>query len=262
MKRSPKRTPPSTSQLGLPFVQQGSARDLAYYLGLCSVFAAYHKRWPGVASTRDEFRSARVPGYDGQRIDRELRTPSPELAADPAYALLRDRCLADGDEVGIDALDPSYRDILQDDEVAALLAAPTLPEGAGPGAVRYATGLPAHAQDELTLRPADALRARALALAGLDAGNARVRAGAFALRVSATDALKSLLERIGLVPLPAQERLADHYLLAADDTGRLRLHYQLLDVSRYLGRFDVDRLVERLASAYAASAALARSSKD
>lgn len=262
MKRRSNRTPVSTSQLDLPFAQPGTAHDLAYYIGLCNLFAAYHKRWPTSGSTREEFRSARVPDYDGQRLERELRFPSPELEADPAYQALRDRCLADGESdgngVGIAALEPRYRDHLPALDVAELLDTATLPGAAGPGTVRYATGLPAHAQDELTLRVGDALRARALARAGLDPDHARVRAGAFALRVRATDALKSFMERIGMIPLPANERLADHYLLVADDAGRLIIHYQLLVGTRYAGRFDADQLAARLAAVYAGSSELAR----
>jgi len=262
MKRRSTRTPASTSQLGLPFaeprvgpeVTSELAHDLAFYIGLCTLFAAYHKRWPSVDSTREEFRSARVPEYDGQRIERELRFPGPALEADPAYAALRERCAADGDELGIRALEPRYRDILQPEEVAALLDTAHLPHDAGPGTVRYATGLPAHAEDELTLRPGDAVRAQALARAGLDPANARVRAKAFALRVRATPALRSFMERIGLAPLPTQERLADHYLLAADDQGRLFIQYQLLAGTRYAGRFEIEAVVDGLAGVYAASA--------
>ncbi|WP_036166751.1 hypothetical protein [Massilia sp. 9096] len=262
MKRRSSRTPASTSQLDLPFAQAGAAQalthDLAYYVGLCTLFAAHHKRWPTPASTREEFRSARVPEYDGTRIERELRFPSPALEADPAYAALLERCRADGDEVGIHALDPRYRDTLEPEEVAALLDGLRLPEDAGPGTVRYATGLPAHAEDELTLRPGDALRAQALARAGLDAANARVRAKAFALRVRATPALRNFMERIGMAPPPAPEWLADHYLLAADDEGRLFIRYQLLAGGRYAGRFEPTALVDTLAGVYAASAGLGR----
>lgn len=290
MKRRSTRTPASTSQLDLPFAQapnasdptHGPAHDLAFYIGLCTLFAAYHKRWPTLESTREEFRSARVPEYDGQRIERELRFPSVELEADPAYQALREHCLADlGDavaganagegegaderidqRVGIAALDPRYRDILAPDEVAELLDTLTLPAQAGAGTVRYATGLPAHAEDELTLRPGESLRAQALARAGLDPANARVRARAFALRVRATPALRSFLERIGMaslpLPLPAQERLADRYLLAADDRGWLFIQYQVLAGARYAGRFEVEQMIDRLAGVYAASEELTR----
>jgi hypothetical protein len=265
MKRRSSRTPASTSQLGLPFagprvgpdLTSELAHDLAFYIGLCTLFAAHHKRWPGAESTRAEFSSARVPEYDGPRIERELRFPGPALEADPAYAALRERALADGDEVGVHALEPRYRDTLQPDDVAALLDTVRLPDDAGPGTVRYATGQPAHAEDELTLRPGDAVRAQALARAGLDPANARVRAKAFALRARATPALRSFMERIGLT-LPAQERLADHYLLAADDEGRLFIQYQLLAGARYAGRFETEALVDRLAGVYAASEVLAR----
>jgi hypothetical protein len=261
MARTAARSSGPSSQLDLPFARPGAAHelahDLAFYLGLCTLFAAHHKRWPSAASTREEFRSARVPDYDGARIERELRFPGAELEADPAYQALRERCLADGDEVGIVALDPRYRSTLQLEDVAALLDTSSLPGDAGEGAVRYATGVPAHAEDELTLRPGDAVRAQALARAGLDPANARVRAAAYALRVRATPALRSFMERIGMAPLPVNERLADHFLLVADDEGRLSIGYQLLAGARYVGRFNVEHLVATLAAAYAASATLA-----
>lgn len=260
MTPKPKRAKASTSQLDLPFVQPDTLRNLAYYLGICNVFAAYHKRWPTPESTREEFRAARVADYDGQRLERELRFPGAALETDPAYQALRERCLADDPdaEVGMAALHPGYRETLQDGDVAMLFETVTLPGNAGPGAVRYATGLPAHAHDELTLRLGAAVRAQALALAGLDPDDAMVRAKAFSVRVRATGELTGFMERIGM-PLPAApEGLADHYLLEADDQGRLTIRYQLREGSRYAGRFDVQRLTERLASAYAASPELVR----
>lgn len=259
MTPKPKRRTVPTSQLALPFVQPGTLRNLAYYIGMCNVFAAYHKRWPASDSTREEFRAARVPEYDGQRIDRELRFPGPELEADPDYQALRERCLADGtDSVGIAALEPRYRETLQDADTASLFDTITLPGQAGPGTVRYATGLPAHAHDELTLRPGPAVRAQALVLAGLDPDDALVRAKAFSVRVQATGELAGFMERIGMPAPPPPEQLADLYLLEADDHGRLYLRYQILEGSRYAGRFDVQRLTEKLASAYTASPDLAR----
>jgi hypothetical protein len=260
MTPKPKRARASTSQLDLPFVQPDTLRDLAYYLGICNVFAAYHKRWPTPESPREEFRAARIADYDGQRLERELRFPGPALEADPAYQALRQRCLADDPdaEPGIFALHPGYREVLKDEDVAALFDTIALPGNAGPGAVRYATGLPAHAHDELTLRPGAAVRAQGLALAGLDPDDPMVRAKAFSVRVRATGELTGFMERIGM-PLPsAPEGLADHYLLEADDQGRLTIRYQLREGSRYAGRFDVRRLSEKLASAYTASPDLAR----
>lgn len=261
MTPKPKRSKAaSISQLDLPFVQPETIRNLAYYLGICNVFAAYHKRWPTAESTREEFRAARVQDYDGQRLDRELRYPGAELEADPAYQALRERCLADGpgDEVSISALHPRYRETLPDGDIATLFDTITLPAQAGPGVVRYATGLPAHAHDELTLRPGAAVRARALDLAGLDPDDAMVRAKAFSVRVRVTSGLTGFMERIGMPPPPPPERLADHYLLEADDQGRLSIRYQLREGSRYAGRFDVRELSVKLASAYAASPDLAR----
>jgi len=260
MSPKPKRNKTSTSQLDLPFVQPETLRNLAYYLGICNVFAAYHKRWPTPESIREEFRAARIAEYDGQRLERELRFPGPALETDPAYQALRERCLADDPdaEVGISALHPGYREVLKDEDVAALFDTITLPGNAGPGTVRYATGLPAHAHDELTLRLGAAVRAQALALAGLDPDDAMVRAKAFSVRVRATGELTSFMERIGMPPPPPPEGLADHYHLEADDQGRLYLRYQLREGSRYAGRVDVQRLSERLASAYAASPELDR----
>lgn len=260
MTPKPKRAKASTSQLDLPFVQPDTLRNLGYYLGICKAFAAYHKRWPIPGSTREEFRAARVPEYDGTRLERELRFPGPALETDPAYQALRERCLADDPhaEVSISALYPGYRETLQDEDVATLFDTITLPGNAGPGAVRYATGQPAHAHDELSLRLGAAVRAQALALAALDPDDPMVRAKAFSVRVRATGELTSFMERIGMPLPPPPEGLADHYLLEADDQGRLTIRYQLREGSRYAGRFDVQRLTEQLASAYAASPELAR----
>jgi hypothetical protein len=256
MKRTAQPAPASTSQLDLPFGQQGRARKLAYYIGIGKVFAAYHKRWPTKESSREEFRAARIRDYDGQRLERELRFPAPELEADPAYRALRERCLADGlgDGVGLAALDPRYRSLLKDEDIADLFETIALPGAAGPGALRYATGVPAHAHGELTLRFGDALRAQALALAGLAPDDPVVRAQAFSVRVRATEALKSFMERIGMPQPPVGERLADHYLLEAGDDGRLLLKYQLLAGSRYAGAFDPRQLIEKLASVFGADA--------
>lgn len=254
MKRKAIPAQVSTSQLELPLGQQGAAKDLAYYIGLGKVFAAYHKRWPTADSSREEFRAARIQDYDGQRIDRELRFPSPALEADPAYQALRERCLVDGAANGVNlaALDPRYRSILHEGTIAELFETITLPGQAGPGTVRYATGAPAHAQGELTLHVGEALRARALRRAGLDPDDPRMLAASFSLRVRATDALKSFIERIGVRQPSGEEGLADHYLLDASDQGRLSVQYQLLSGNRYAGKFDVRQLTEKLAAIYAA----------
>ncbi|WP_020655102.1 hypothetical protein [Massilia niastensis] len=259
MKRKANPADVSKPQLELPFGQQGAARDLSYYIGLCKVFAAYHKRWPTADSTREEFRAARLQEYDGQRIDRELRFPGPELEADPAYRELWERCLADGatDGVSLSALDPRYRTVLRESDIADLFDTIALPGRAGPGAVRYATGVPAHAHGELTLQLGETLRARALRRAGLDPDAPRVLANSFSVRVQATDALKAFIDRIGVRHPPAHERLADFYLLDASDQGRLYIKYQVLAGVRYAGRFDADRLARTLASIYAADPNLA-----
>lgn len=259
MKRKASPAQVSTSQLELPLGQQGAAKDLAYYIGLGKVFAAYHKRWPTADSTREEFRAARVQDYDGQRIDRELRFPGPPLEADPAYQALRERCLADGaaDDVNLAALDPRYRSVLHEGDIAELFDTITLPGQAGPGAVRYATGAPAHAPGELTLHFGEALRALALRRAGLDPDDPRVLAASFSLRVRAIDALKSFIDRIGVRQPSGEESLADHYLLDASDQGRLSVQYQLLSGNRYAGKFDVRQLTDKLASVYAADPRLA-----
>ena len=252
--RTKHRKEVSTSQLELPLGRQSASHDLAYYIGMGKVFAAYHKRWPTEDSTREEFRAARVQDYDGQRIDRELRFPGPDLEADPAYRALRERCLLDGAREGVSlaALDPRYRTVLQQDDVDDLFDTITLPGRAAPGTVRYATGVPAHGPEELTLQLGEALRARSLGRAELDANDPRVLAHGFSVRVQANDALKGFIERIDAAhPLPG-ERLADHYMLDAGDDGRLTLKYQLRAGGRYAGRFDVDQLSARLAAIYAA----------
>lgn len=258
--RTRHRTKTATSQLELPLGRQSASHDLAYYIGMGKVFAAYHKRWPTEDSTREEFRAARVQDYDGQRIERELRFPGPDLEADPAYQALRERCLLDGagEGVSLAALDPRYRTVLQQADIDGLFDTITLPGRAGAGAVRYATGVPAHGPEELTLQLGEALRARSLGRAGLDADDPRVLAHGFSVRVRAGGLLKGFIERIdGAHPLPG-ERLADHTLLEAGDDGRLTLKYQLRAGSRYAGRFDVDQLAARLAAIYAADPQLAQ----
>lgn len=44
MKPKAHRTQVSASQLELPLGRYGVVHDLAYYIGICKVFAAYHKR--------------------------------------------------------------------------------------------------------------------------------------------------------------------------------------------------------------------------
>jgi hypothetical protein len=254
------RTRVSTSQLELPLGQQGEAHDLAFYLGLCKVFAAWHKRWPHADSTREEFRAARIQEYDGQRLDRELRFPGPALEADPAYRALRERCLAEGGDGGVDldALDPRHGSILDGQEIGELFDTMALPGQAAPGAVRYATGVPAHGHEELTLQLGEALRARALRRAGLDPDAPRVLARGFSVRVQATGALKRFIERSAAPGPGADGRLADHYLLEAGDDGRLTLKFQLRAGGRYAGRFEVEPLTAALAALYAADPQLAR----
>jgi hypothetical protein len=258
MRRKANPAQAGTSQLELPLGQQETARDLPYYIGLGKLFAAYHKRWPTAESTREEFRAARVPDYDGQRIDRELRFPAPELEADPAYQALRERCLADGaaDGVGLAALDPRYRSVLDEDSIAALFDAIALPRADDPGAVRYATGVPAHGPGELTLHIGDTLRAQALRDAGFDPEDPRVLAAAFSVRVQATEELKDFIARAGGRG-PAAGHLADDYLLEAGDDGRLYLKFQLLSGRRYAGSFDAGRLTRQLAAVYRADPLLA-----
>ena len=163
MKRKTNPAQVSTSQLELPLGQpatQETVRGLSYYIGLGKVFATYHKHWPTVESTREQFRAARVHDYDGQRIDRELRFPAPALEADPAYRALRARCLADGIAEGVTlaSLDPRYRTVLSEHAIADLFASISLPRPGSPGAVRYATGVPAHGPGQLTLHIGDAIR--------------------------------------------------------------------------------------------------------
>lgn len=161
MKRKTEQTKASQPQLPLPFVQKAATRDLSYYIGLCKVFAAYDKRWPSASTTRDEFRAARIPRYDVSEINRQLRLPNADLETNPAFQALRNRCLAEGAEaVDIGALDPRYRLILDEQDFASLFDTIALPGLAGPGEVRYATGVPAHGPDELTLRPGEGIRAR------------------------------------------------------------------------------------------------------
>jgi hypothetical protein len=253
MKPKAHRTQVSTSQLELPLGKPSAAHDLGYYIGIGKVFAAYHKRWPTVDATREEFRAARVKDVDGRRIERELRYPAPELEGDPEYQALRERCLADGISEGVtlEALDPRYRTVLSNSGIAALFASITLPVRAGPEAVRYATGLPAHAVDELTLRIGQGIAMRALAAAGFDPQDPRVLARSFSVRVQANDELKGVIERIGIHRPSADGRLADHYLLDAGEDGRLTVRYQLLAGGRYAGRFDLGVLSGKLASVYA-----------
>lgn len=260
MKRKTNPAQARTSQLELPLGPQEAARDLSYYIGLGKVFATYHKRWPTVESTREEFRAARVSDYDGQRIDRELRYPGPDLEADPAYAALRERCLADGMAEGVNlaALDPRYRTVLDEDAIGALFDSVVLPRPGDPGEVRYATGVPAHGPAELTLHVGDAIRTQALRLAGLEPGDTRVLAAGFAVRVQASEALKDFIDRVGRVGMhgPADTQPSDNYLLEASDGGRLYLRFQLLSGRRYAGRFAVDRLVRKLAGVYRADPVL------
>ena len=260
MKPKAHRTQVSTSQLELPLGGPGAVHDLGYYIGVCKVFAAYHKRWPTADASREEFRAARVRDVDGRRIERELRFPAPALEADPDYQALRERCLLDGmpDGVSLEALDPRYRTVLSDSGIADLFASIVLPLRAGPDAVRYATGLPAHAVDELTLRIGQGIAIQALGAAGYDPQDPRVLARSFAVRVRANDELKSVIDRIGIHRPAAGLRLADHYLLDAGEDGRLTVRYQLLAGGRYAGRFDLGQLGAKLAAVYAADPELAQ----
>jgi hypothetical protein len=227
---------------------------LSYYIGICKIFAAYHKRWPTGSSTREEFRAARVPHYDGNRINRELRFAGPDLEADPAYRALRERCVAEGtvNGVGLDTLDPRYRATLQQAEITKLFDTLMLPGRAGAGEVRYATGVAAHGPRDLTLRLGEGIRAQALRSAGLAADDPHVVTRGFSMRVRASDELRAIIDRVGVWHPSAHERLADLYLLEADDQGHLSIRYQLLAGGRYVGTFDVDQLVRKLASIYAA----------
>lgn len=250
MKRQTRRAEPPQPQLALPFARAEDVRDLAYYLGLCRLFAAYHKRWPGEASTRAEFRAARVSHYDGRRINRELRNPGPALAVDPDYRELRERCEAEGlpGGVDLDVLDPRFRTVLSEQDIAALFDTMTLPESARPGELRYATGLAAHTETELTLRTGENIRAQALRQAELDTHDPRVLARTFSARVRATDELIAFIHRVSGKPPASPEWLADRYLLEADDGGRLYLRNTVRAGSRYAGTFRVDSLVQRLAA--------------
>ncbi len=254
MKPKAHQTQVSTSQLELPLGRPGAVHDLAYYIGICKVFAARHKRWPTLEATREEFRAARVRDVDGRRIERELRYPAPQLEADPDYQALRERCLADGMREGVtlEALDPRYRTVLSDGGADSLFATIALPVRSRTDAVRYATGLPAHAADALTLRIGQGIALQALAAAGFDPQDPRMLARSLSVRVQANDELKSVIDRIG-IHRPAQDlRLADHYLLDAGEDGRLTVRYQLLAGGRYAGRFDVGQLGAKLTAVYAA----------
>jgi hypothetical protein len=259
MKPKAHRTQVSDSQLELPLGRPGAVHDLAWYIGICKVYAARHKHWPTADASREEFRAARVKDMDGRRIERELRYPAPELEADPEYRALRERCLADGmgEGVSLEALDPRYRTVLLETGIASLFASITLPLKAGPDAVRYATGLPAHAPDELTLRVGQGIAVRALEAAGFDPQDPRVLARSFSVRVQANEELKSVIDRIGIHRASPDARLADHYLLDAGEDGRLTVRYQLLAGGRYAGRFDVKQLSDKLTAVYAADPILA-----
>ena len=259
MKRKATPAQASTSQLELPLGRQEAAHDLSWYIGLGKVFATYHKRWPTAQSSREEFRAARVHDYDGQRIDRELRFPAPELEADPAYRALREHCLADGMTDGVDlaALDPRYRTVLSEDGIAGLFDSIVLPRPGDPGAVRYATGVPAHGPGELTLHIGSETSAQALRLAGLDPQDTRVLAAGFAVRVRATEELKDFIGRVGVCGPVVPDHLADDYLLEAGDGGRLFLKCQLLSSRRYAGSFAVEGLAHKLAAVYGADPVLA-----
>lgn len=260
MKPKVHRTQVSDSQLELPLGRTGGAHDLAYYIGICKVYAAWHKHWPTPDASREEFRAARVKDVDGQRIQRELRYPAPELEADPEYQALRERCLLDGMREGVtlEALDPRYRTVLSESGIAGLFASIALPVKAGPESVRYATGLPAHAPEELTLRVGQGIAMRALGAAGFDPQDPRVLARSFSVRVHANDELKSVIDRIGIHRPSLDARLADHYLLDAGEDGRLTVRYQLLAGGRYAGRFDLGQLCAKLASVYALDPELAQ----
>lgn len=259
MKRKANPAQASTSQLELPLGRQQAVHDLSYYIGLGKVFATYHKRWPTVESSREEFRAARVHDYDGQRIDRELRFPAPELEADPAYRALRERCLADGmaDGVTLAALDPRYRSVLSEQGIASLFDSIVLPRPDNPGAVRYATGVPAHGPGELSLHIGDGIRARALRLAELDPDDVRVFAAAFSVRVQASGELTDFIDRVGICGPADTAHLADDYLLEAGDDGRLFLTCRVHAGHRYAGSFDAGPLAGKLAAVYRADPVLA-----
>jgi hypothetical protein len=213
-----------------------------------------------VDASREEFRAARVRDVDGRRIERELRFPARELEVDPEYQALRERCLLDGMREGVtlEALDPRYRTVLSESGIAGLFASIALPLKAGPDAVRYATGLPAHTVDELTLRIGQGVAMHALGAAGFDPQDPRVLARSSSVRILANDELKSVIDRIGIHRRSADLRLADHYLLDAGEDGRLTVRSQLLAGGRYAGRFDCGQLSAKLASVYAADPELAQ----
>jgi hypothetical protein len=62
---------------------------------------------------------------------------------------------------------------------------------------------------------------QALEHGGLDANDARVLAPSFSVRVKASDKHRSIVDRIGMYPWSVHERLADRYLLEANNQGRL-----------------------------------------
>jgi hypothetical protein len=260
MTPKPRPPHPDTHQLGLPHVQQGPAHDLAYYIGICTVFAGYHKRWPTVDATREAFRAARILGYDGRRLARELRFPNPELEVDPAYQALRERCRAEGVDAGVDLamLDPRYRSVLPDDAVVRLLESLALAGDAAPDSVRYATGVAAHAPGELTLHCGEAIRARAVEAARLDPLDPDVLRQTFSVRVRASEELKEFIDRTGMAYRSTDGPLADHYRLEASDDGRLTIRYQMLEGSRYVGHVDVEWLSSRLGGMLAARPGPAR----
>lgn len=259
MKRKAHPAQASTSQLELPLGPQEAVHDLSYYIGLGKVFATYHKRWPHMASSRDEFRAARIHDYDGQRIDRELRFPAPALEADPAYQALRARCLADGMTEGVTlaALDTRYRTVLSEHGMADLFASIVLPRQDSPGAVRYATGVPAHRPGELSLHIGDAIRAQALRLAGMEPDDVRVFAAGFPVRVQAAGELTDFIGRAGLCGPAVVDHLADDYLLEAGDGGSLFLRCRVHAGRRYAGSFDSALLARWLAAVYGADPVLA-----
>jgi hypothetical protein len=91
-----------------------------------------------------------------------------------------------------------------------------LPGKAAPGAVRYATGMAAHAPGELTLDCGEAIRTRAAQAARLDPLDPAVLRLLFTVRVRANDALKAFIDRTGMTYRAADGPLADHYRLEAD----------------------------------------------
>lgn len=113
---------------------------------------------------------------------------------------MQERCLAEGlpNGVDLDALDPRYRTVLEVRDIANLFDTMALPGRAGPGEVRYATGVAAHGPAELTLRPGEVVRARALQDAGFSPNDVRVLAHGFSVCVRAPDELKTITDRIGV----------------------------------------------------------------